>query len=44
MRKNKKENEAQNIDSTWVPDDEDYGNHVPEDFIDDEIDSSYRVS
>lgn len=44
MRKNKKENEAQNIDSTWVPDNEDYGNHVPEDFIDDEIDSSYKVS
>jgi hypothetical protein len=44
MRKSKKENEAQNIDSTWVPDDEDYGNHEPEDFIDDEIDSSYKVS
>jgi hypothetical protein len=44
MRKSKRENEAQNIDSTWVPDDEDYGNHEPEDFIDDEINSSYKVS
>jgi hypothetical protein len=44
VRKNKKENEAQNIDSTWVPDDEDCGNHELEDFIGDEIDSSYKVS
>ena len=44
MRKNKKEIEEQNIDSTWVPDDEDYENLELEDFIDDEIDSTYKVS
>ncbi len=44
MRKNKKENEAQTKPSTWFSDEENYGNHEPEDFLGEEIDSSYKVS
>ena len=44
MRKNKKENEAQTNPSTWFSDEENYGNHEPEDFLGEEIDSSYKVS